>query len=171
MNSTAEALEVFKNEKATDFLVQSKVLSREEIDSRYHIMVERYVKTLDIELDTLSELVQTFVIPTVEKQIGILAATHSHLTHAGLKKRHAGRFEQLQSSLDAILGYQHDLHRLLDDVRATHDETKKMQRLAHEVQPVALKLRESCDAAERLVSDDLWPLPKYREMLFTNSLS
>ncbi|MBN8537037.1 MAG: glutamine synthetase III [Deltaproteobacteria bacterium] len=171
LNSTAEALEVFKDEKASSFLTKTNVLSTEEIMSRYHISVERYVKTIDIEIDTLLEMVQTLVIPSVEKQITALAHTQQSLNLTSLKKHHQSRTNKLEQVFDSILSLQDELIRLTDSVREGHDETAKMKRLASEVQPLSFKLRDACDAAERLVSDDFWPLPKYREMLFTNSLS
>lgn len=171
LNTTAEALEVFKSEAATDFLTKQFVLSAEEIISRYHISVERYVKTIDIEIDTLTEMVQTYIIPTVEKQIVQLAQTQDAIKMPSLKKRHEERCTQLQKSFDQILENYDQLLKLVAEVRTGHDESLRMKRLAEEVQPLSFKLRDACDAAERLVADELWPLPKYREMLFTNSLS
>lgn len=171
LNSTADALEVYKDEKATQFLSKTNVLSSEEIHSRYHISVERYVKTIDIEIDTLLEMVQTLVIPAVEKQLNVLAQTQNALSAASVKKQHQARSQKLETVFDSILSLQEELIKLTDKVRADNDEAVKMKRLAAEVQPLSVKLREACDNAERLVADEFWPLPKYREMLFTNSLS
>ncbi len=171
LNSTAEALEIFKQPKATDFLTKENVLSSEEITSRYHIMVERYIKTIDIEIDTLLELVQTYVIPTVEKQLTKLHQSHQAMTLPSLKTKHMVRIANLQKTFEDILTRQEELMKLVDQVQGLHDEGQRMKKLASEVQPLSYKLREACDAAEKLVADELWPLPKYREMLFTNSLS
>ncbi|NUM57265.1 MAG: glutamine synthetase III [Bdellovibrionaceae bacterium] len=171
LNSTAEALEVYKDEKATAFLSKTHVLSAEEIMSRYHISVERYVKTIDIEIETLLEMTQTLVIPAVEKQLNVLSTTQQHISSTSLKKHHQSRSHKLELVFDSILALHEDLTKLNDTVRNGHDETIKMQRLASEVQPLSVKLREACDQAEKLVADEFWPLPKYREMLFTNSLS
>jgi glutamine synthetase len=170
LNTTAEALEVLKNEKATAFLTQEKVLSKEEIQSRYHINVERYIKTIDIEIETLREMVQTYVIPAVENQVLLLSQVSGALTSGATKKLHGTRVKDLEQAFDAILTHQAQLTEVFDSVSGIHNESERMKRLTHEVQPLALKLRTACDAAERLVSDELWPLPKYREMLFTNSL-
>src|SRR5690606_14275742 len=69
LDSSAEALSVFADKKATKFLVDSKALNAEEIEARYHIYVERYVTTLEIENTALAELIREFVIPAVEKQL------------------------------------------------------------------------------------------------------
>lgn len=171
LSSTAEALEIYKDDKATAFLSKTNVLSSEEIHSRYHISVERYVKTIDIEIDTLLEMTQTIVIPAVEKQLNVLASTQAALGSASVKKHHQTRIQKLEVVFDSILSLQEELIKLTESVRAGHDESVKMKKLASEVQPLSVKLREACDNAERLVADEFWPLPKYREMLFTNSLS
>jgi glutamine synthetase len=171
LNSTAEALEVLTDKKLTKFLVQENVMSQEEIDSRYHIAVERYVKTIDIEIDTLKEMVQTSIIPAVEKQLLILTGLTENISLASLKKRHSTRVDQLEKVLDQIFVRFDKLSKEYAEMHNLSDETKKMQSLAEEVQPLAVGLREVCDEAEKLVSDDLWPLPKYREMLFANTLS
>jgi glutamine synthetase len=59
----------------------------------------------------------------------------------------------------------------MDKIRSGHDEAKKMKALSTEAQPAAQKLRDAADRAETMVSDEFWPLPKYREMLFANTLS
>jgi glutamine synthetase len=169
LNSSAEALEVLNDTKLTKFLVETKVLSAEEIASRYHIAVERYVKTLEIEMGTTLELVSSYVIPAVEKQMSVLTSTAGSLTSAGVKTQYAKRVGALESTLGEILtGFTH-LEKVMESLHGK-DETTKMNRLATEAAPAALKLREACDKAETLIADEFWPLPKYREMLFANTL-
>lgn len=171
LKSTADALEVYKDAKLTAFLGETKVLSDEELMSRYHISVERYVKTIDIEIDTLLEMTQTLVIPAVEKQLQNLTWTQQNIASASLKKHHMDRVQKLETTFESILSLQDELTRLTESTRALHDETAKMKKLAQDIQPLSFRLRDVCDQAERLVADDLWPLPKYREMLFATSLS
>tara|TARA_B110001454_G_scaffold219199_1_gene251704 strand:+ start:5821 stop:8043 length:2223 start_codon:yes stop_codon:yes gene_type:complete len=171
LKSTADALEMYKDTKMTTFLTETKVLSSEEIMSRYHISVERYIKTIDIEIDTLLEMTQTFVIPAVEKQLMTLTTTHQSITSSSLKKYHASRTQKLEATFESILSLQDELTRLADTTSKMHDEPARMKKLAQEVQPLSFRLRDACDQAERLVADELWPLPKYREMLFAASLS
>ncbi len=171
LKSTAEALEVYKDAKLTSFLSETKILNEEEISARYHISVERYVKTIDIEIDTLLEMAQTFVIPAVEKQLQILSTTHQNIVSASLKKHHAARTQKLEATFETILSLQDELTRLADSTTKILDESARMKKLAMDVQPLSFRLRDACDQAERLVADDIWPLPKYREMLFATTLS
>jgi glutamine synthetase len=170
LKTTADALESYKDPKLTAFLSEMKVLSAEEVQSRYHISVERYVKTIDIEIDTLLEMTQTIVIPAVENQLMALTSTHQAITSSSLKKYHASRTQKLEATFESILSLQDELVRLAESTSKIHDESARMKKLAAEVQPLSFRLREACDQAERLVSDEMWPLPKYREMLFAASL-
>jgi glutamine synthetase len=171
LNSTAEALEVLNQKKSVAFLEQMKVLTASEIASRYHIAVERYVKTLEIELNSLVELVQSYVIPAVEAQL-----QRSHKTLKCLGGAAAQAHEKRLSHLGAIYGdllkALSELEGALGSLHGTHeDESAKMRAIANEIVPLARKVRAAADAAEPLVADKLWPLPKYREMLFANTLS
>ena len=60
---------------------------------------------------------------------------------------------------------------MVEKSKKSHDEEKRMWDIADNLQTQAAKLRIACDEAEKLVADDLWPLPKYREMLLANTLA
>jgi glutamine synthetase len=176
LNSSAEALEVLNDVKATSFLVEQKVLSKEEIASRYHINTERYVKTIEIELATLEELVTSYVIPAVETQLFKLHRAHSAISEGPtaittLKKLHSERVAKLETVFSEILFEVKNLEVSIEKVSKLSDESQKMKCLAFESTVIASRLRDAADNAERLVADDLWPLPKYREMLLSNTLS
>jgi len=171
LNTTADALEVLKSQKATAFLIEQKVLTGEEIASRYHINVERYVKTLEIEMRTQMELVTSYVIPAVEKQMAALHSAHEGLTSGSLKKLHLERVKTLESAFEDLLNGLDNLGEVMEKVHGLGDEAEKMRALAREATPASVKLREAADRAETLVADEFWPLPKYREMLFLNALS
>jgi glutamine synthetase len=169
LNTTAEALQVLHNEKATEFLVSTKVLTRPEIESRYHIAVERYNKTLQIELLSLCELASGFIVPALEAQIRSSSETLTRLNHVGAKLQQAQRLEQMEVCLESILKETSSLQKRLHELTQRNDEAQVMQLISTELTPMATLLRKACDEAEKVVADGLWPLPKYREMLFLNS--
>jgi glutamine synthetase len=170
LSSSAEALEVLNDKKATAFLENTKVLSKEELHSRYHIAVERYVKTVEIEITTLLDLSMTYVVPAVEKQLGVLYSTHESAQSTALKTIYGKRIKALETELQTILKTVDEVGDLLLKVHSLGAESDKMNELATKVQPAAQSLRTAADSAETMVSDEFWPLPKYREMLFANSL-
>lgn len=171
LNTTPDALEVLKDKKATQFLIDSKVLSREEIESRYHIAVERYVKTLDIEHLSLLEITSTFIIPTLEKQMAALGEASEAISVPALKKAHKARSTEFEEIFAEVLENCQAFRTKLEKSRKGHDEHKRMWEIVESLQPAAFKLRDAVDAAEMIVSDELWPLPKYREMLLAHTLA
>jgi glutamine synthetase len=171
LSSTAEALEVFRNPKSVEFLINTKVLTKDEIESRYHIAVERYVKTIEIELNTLLEMVNVSLVPAVEAQIVRVTETNKALTSAPLKKLHSDRVQGLEAVFEEMLKQLKSVHESVATIHTLESESEKMKMLAQETVPIANKLRKACDLAETLVADDLWPLPKYREMLFSHATS
>jgi glutamine synthetase len=171
LNSTAEALQVFNQAKSVEFLQKTKVLTKDEIHSRYHVWVERYNKTLLIEHYTLAELVSTHVIPAVEAQLRRCATTAAVLTTPAAKSGMQKRAGALETTYTEILGQLETLKGTLDKVAGLTDETEAMKYIASDVTPAAKKLRQAADSAESQVADELWPLPKYREMLFAFALS
>lgn len=171
LSTTPEAIEVLKDKKAMQFLVDTKVLSKEEIDSRYHIAVERYVKTLDIEHTCLLELTGTYIIPTLEKHMQLLGESHTTMTLPALKKLHKNRVAEFEQIFADVLARYEAFQTKVEKSRKGHDEHKRMWEIVEELQPAALKLRDAVDAAELVVADELWPLPKYREMLLAHNLA
>jgi glutamine synthetase len=171
LNTTADALLVFKDKKATQFLVDSKVLTQEEIQSRYHINIERYVKTLDLEHDTLIEMVQSYVIPTLEKQAVLLERSNKSLSHDLLRKTHGERKLEFEMIFSEVLNSFAEFTSKVATSREDHNEETRMKDIVKNLQPLAEKLRKACDRAELVVANELWPLPKYREMLLANLLT
>lgn len=171
LNTTPEALEVLTDKKLTQFLIDTKVLSREEIESRYHIAVERYVKTLDIEHTSLLELTSTYIIPTLEKQMQRLGDAHEAMNSASLKKLHKSRMAEFEDVFANVLSSYETFKTKVEKSRKGHDENKRMWEIMEDLQPASFKLRDAVDTSELLVSNELWPLPKYREMLLAHNLA
>jgi len=171
LSSTVEAVEVFNNPKAVEFLIKTKVLTAQEIASRYHILVERYNKTLEIELNTMIEMVNGYVVPAVEAQLAISSPVGDTLKVPSAKAGQTARVQKLETTYGEILGQLTSLETMMHEIEGEKDEVKRMKALATQANPLAQKVRAASDAAETKVSDGLWKLPKYREMLFANSIS
>ncbi len=170
-DTTVQALEVFNTPKSVEFLVSTQVLTPQEIESRYHIAVERYAKTVEIEMSALLELAVQYVIPAVETQLVRTQEAHKALSTTSVKKLHQARSSALEEALEGILSNHKALKEGLVKLHGESSELKKAHRLAGELRDFAAALRQACDAAEEIVSDELWTLPKYREMLFANTLT
>lgn len=171
LENSYSALKMLKDRNAVQFLVESKVLTEDEIQARYHILVERHVKTLMIEIGTLTELTRSHVLPALEEQMLETANLGSNITMATAKKAHSMRFAEMEECYGAIISSLSEVEKMYKDIDSTEDIEKQMQLIVENATPLVNKLREACDQSELLVGTDLWKLPKYREMLFSNTLS
>ena len=170
IDSAADAFAVWNDEKATEFLISTKVLSREEILSRYNVQMERYVKSMEVELDTTVALVNEYVVPAIEKQLERTYAVQRDVKNDSLKAALGRRTAVLESTFADLLSHCDSLKKSLDKLGETHDEVAKVAMLVRDCRPAANKLRAAADRAEQEVADELWTLPKYREMLFHHSM-
>ncbi|HVP15510.1 MAG TPA: glutamine synthetase III, partial [Terriglobales bacterium] len=171
LRDTPAALEVLRDPQRTAFLREQGVFSDLELSSRYNIALERYLKHVTLEAETLIEIVRTMVIPAGEKQLETTLRVFGGLSQAGEAaavgaKALAGRVDALSIEMAAVTAETDRLEGLLDNLECVHEEQVAARRLADEVRPLMRKARAAADRLEHLVDDDLWLLPKYREMLF-----
>ncbi len=165
LTTTPEALEVLENEKATSCLVKMNVLTSDEIKSRYNINLERYIKQLDMEAATLIEMIDTHVLPAVESEVTKVATAVASAKSAG-GAISSERLKSLTGIYDSISKAKAALATEYDRTQGIHNEKEKAKVLANKVLPAMVEVRKYADEAEGIISDDLWTLPKYREMLF-----
>ncbi len=157
--STVDALPSLTTEKALALFSSFGVLSERELTARADIYWERYVKVQNIEANTALDIARTMILPATVSYLGRLGAAGSSrgVTHiAGVV---AGLADQLVDAIHALEHAQHEAHEA-DDVPA------EARAFCDNVIPAQNALREAADSLELLVADDLWPLPKYRELLF-----
>lgn len=171
LNNTPEALRVFGNKKEVQFLIDTKVLTAEELESRYHIALERYVKTLEIEHLTLLEMTQTLVIPTVEKSLAPLYDLQKSIKNATLKKQMTNKIKTIEENLSKIIKSFDQVQILIAKLHKLKTEEEKSLFIVQNIQPACFELREYCDKAESMTADELWPLPKYREILLAHTVA
>ena len=154
--------------ESRELLTTLGVLTEAELESRFHVRVERYVKDLQIELHTLLQMVDTLVLPAGFAYLGRLTETAATAKAAGVPTAAPVRaatdvarlLEELQERRDALAA-------VIVEVDAQHDAPEaQAHRLTREGMTAMQRVRETSDALELLMTDELWPLPKSREMLF-----
>ena len=144
------------------------MLTDAELDSRYHVRVERYVKDMLIELHTLREIVETMVLPAAFSYAGELSASAANAKSAGVTaipqvataNQIGELIQQLQKRTAALV-------KVIERVETMHDApANQADVLTADGADGMTQVREICDRLELSIADDSWPLPKYREMLF-----
>ncbi len=165
---TPEALGQLVTKQTRDLFAKLGVLSREELESRYHVRVERYVKDMLIESQTLKEIVDTMVLPAAFEYANRLADGAALAKAAGVKpvpQRAAAN--ELGATIVALQAARKELETVSAKATHMHDDPEAAAQLLTSRGADAMeKVRSLCDALELKVADDLWPLPKYREILF-----
>lgn len=165
LTTTPEALHVLEKEDQTSFLSKLGVLSGDEIKARHNIMLERYIKQIEMEASTLLELVNTHVLPSAEKEIYRISDMVRCAKEIG-QNVSSDRLKELSGIYESLLKAKSSLVKVFDETMKIHDETKKADALSVKVLPAMVKVREYSDEIEGEVSDEFWNLPKYREFLF-----
>jgi glutamine synthetase len=157
--STVDALPALETAKAKKIFAKFGVLSERELASRSDIFWERYVKIQNIEANVALEIARTQLVPAAVKYLGELAQASKSKGATKLADQIAALTDGMLEKADALAKAQHTAHH----AGSLHAEAKAFK---EQVLPAQDALRAVADELETLVSDDLWPLPKYREMLF-----
>jgi glutamine synthetase len=168
LKNTPAALPVLKDMQATSFLVAYGVLTEDELQARFVIGAERYLKALDIEAATLADIATTRVLPALEAQMATSGAAAKAAAKSGLEEMPhlRTRLARLAALADGLAGAADALEAARAGLFEGHDADKGLAHATAAVLPALEALRSRCDEAEGLVSTALWPMPTYWEMLF-----
>jgi len=168
--TTPVALKALTTKKALDLFEKYRVLSNVELRSRYLIRVERYIKDLEIEAKCLSNICLSQIIPAATVYQTRLAEAISETREALGKSVPLSAQEQVLKRVVELVGKVYGTcQEVLAGVakaEAVHDEQKKAEMLCDKVKIKMNELRDYVDELEGMVDDELWPLPKFWEMLF-----
>ncbi|EGD35057.1 glutamine synthetase III [Capnocytophaga sp. oral taxon 338] len=172
--TTPEALKENISEKAIVLFQEMGVLSRVEIEARYEIALEEYVKTVQIEARVLGDIARNHVVPTAVRYQNILIENVR-----GLKEVFAEHYEEVAlEQMDLIRHISEHIKEIHSKVSQMVEARKKVNLLSsfeekargycYEVKPFFDQIRYHCDKLELMVDDELWTLTKYRELLSVN---
>ncbi|HEV8080916.1 MAG TPA: glutamine synthetase type III, partial [Chitinophagaceae bacterium] len=170
VKTTPLALDAFVTPKAKKLFEQNKIYSHSELEARHEILLESYIKKVQIEARVMGDLATNHILPAAIKYQNILIQNIKGLKDVGLTD--AASANQLQ-----IVGA------IADHVNGMSDKVEKMiaaRKVANEITDTRKKaiaycdtvkscfddIRYNVDKLELLVDDKLWELPKYRELLF-----
>ncbi|MBU1125734.1 MAG: glutamine synthetase type III, partial [Candidatus Omnitrophica bacterium] len=173
--STYEALEALTQKENIQLFEKYKVFSKEELIARHHIWIHTYNLVLEIEANTLHEMVNANIVPAglqyeklISDNLGALIA----LKKSGGCKIDAAAFTDLKNHLNEVLSMIYYVRRNTKEMSSLlekaqkFDGEKRAKIYFEELKPLMEHIRKHVDALECVVSDEEWELPKYREMLF-----
>ncbi len=157
--TTVDALPALSTARAKKVFAQFGVLSERELEARAEINWDRYVKVGHIEASCTLDIARTLILPAAVRYLGELSGAGASKGVATLTATVADLADRLVAAIDALEKAQGAAHH----AASVHAEAGAF---VESVIPAQNVVREVADALETLVADDLWPLPKYRELLF-----
>ena len=171
--NTPEALKVKIAPSTIALYEELGVMNKTEIEARYEIEVEDYINRIQIEGRVLGDVARNHIIPTAVKYQNILINNVR-----GLKDIYGNDFKKYASEqlilIKDISTYIESINsgvtKMINERKKANvieESINKAEAYCNKVKPFFDEIRYNCDKLELLIDDELWPLPKYRELLFT----
>ncbi len=157
--TTVDALPALTSKRAKKLFADFGVLSERELAARVEINWERYVKVQNIEANCAIDMASTMILPATARYLGQLVGASSSRGINAVCEQVSALADQLVDAIAALREAQHEAH----EAGGIEAEARVF---CDQVIPAQGALREVADELETLVDDELWPLPKYRELLF-----
>ena len=167
--STPEAMDFYIEKKAIQVFERNHVMSEREIHARHEIMLENYIKKIQIESRVIGDLVLNHIVPTAVKYQNVLVTNVEGLKSVGIKGKYTqntiASIETIAEYVDGILTDVEAMTEARKKANNTEDIRKRAILYNTEVKDYFDKIRYAVDKLELLVDDEDWPLVKYRELL------
>jgi glutamine synthetase len=173
IDDVLEALSTIVSPRAKELFSEMKVFSERELEARLEIDIEKYSKKLQIESRVLGDLAINHILPTVYKYQNILIENVRGLRelfdNSDFEKLSSTQMESIKeiSTRTAIVNIK--VNEMIDERRKANTIEKidqKAKEYSKNVKPYLDEIRYQIDHLEMIVDDEMWPLPKYRELLF-----
>ncbi|WP_282135548.1 glutamine synthetase III [Seonamhaeicola maritimus] len=171
--STPEALKAKISKQTIDLFEEMNVMSKIEVEARYEIEIEAYIKHIQIEGRVLGDIARNHIVPTAVKYQNILVENVKGLKEIfdkdfkSISKEQISLIEEISNH---IKGINTNVTKLIDERKKANkieDIEKRASAYCDKVKPLFDDIRYHCDKLELMVDDEIWPLTKYRELLFT----
>jgi glutamine synthetase len=172
LRGTPEALAGFASETNLSLFERYNVFSRGEAVSRYKVLNEQYAQKVNVEARLMREIATSMIMPAALQYQRDLCDSMNSLTTAmpnadtstqqTLLTKVTAEIAKLQTATDNLTDIQHAIE------ASDLEDNELAVEFRERVMPAMGALRLPVDRLERMVDDSLWPLPKYREMLFVH---
>ncbi|MBC8212863.1 MAG: glutamine synthetase III [Gammaproteobacteria bacterium] len=162
--TTADALPALREESVKKLFESTGVLSPVELESRYEVYAEQYILSIEVEAKLVVDMAKTLIYPAAIRYLSDLAMAASSMADLNVELDDSIA-QKVAAETNAMLAAVAKLSEVIGrhDFATTEDH---MKFCAHEIRPLMVAVRVHADALEAEVADELWPLPKYSEMLF-----
>ena len=172
VKNVPEAYEVYHEAQTVELFERLGVLAKNEIEARFEILNETYVKKLQIEARIIGDMCLNHVIPAAVRYQNVLIENikgikeifgegYMNFCSAEIEtlKKISTYINNISADVDALV----EARKVANRIEAIAERAKVYSR---QVKDLMEKVRDSADHLEMLIDDEVWPLPKYRELLF-----
>ncbi|MBC7568004.1 MAG: glutamine synthetase III [Pedobacter sp.] len=170
IKTTPVALDAYVSEKSTELFTKTNIFSKRELHARHEILLDNYYKKLQIEARVMGEVTHSMIIPAAIAYQNTLIENAKGLKELGLNKEALetplaiiGKISEhlgiVKTSIDSML----EARKVTNHIEDTRDKAISYDL---EVKSYFDTIRYHTDKLEQIVDDSLWPLPKFRELLF-----
>jgi glutamine synthetase len=167
VKNAVDALTVLTNSETIALFEAHKIFTKEELESRYHIYLEKYSKQINIEAGVTIDLARRYIFPAVTRYAGSLASDAAALASIGASNvPQAKRAKQIADLSNGLYDETAKLETVLAEAQGIEDPFTQAKAYLEKVRPAMDAVRFKADTLEKLVAKDAWPLPGYEELLF-----
>lgn len=173
IESTPQAVASTVTPEAIELFERHQVLSNREIQARYEIDLENYIKKIQIESRVIGDLSLNHIIPTAIRYQNTLIENVKGLkevldnkTYVKLSNSQMQNIKDISEHISVVRQLVQEMVEVRKQVNSSEDLSMQALQYRSEVLPFFERIRYHVDKLELLVDDELWPLPKYRELLF-----
>jgi glutamine synthetase len=172
--SVPESLKCYLTPASKEVLIGSGIFSEKELESRVEVEFEKFTKKVQIEARVLGDLAINHIVPTAIRYMTVLLDNVKGLkevfSNSEYEKLAGARKEMIVNISDHISSIKKLVNEMIEERRKANiieDAYKKAIAYEKKVKPYLEEIRIHIDKLELIVDNEIWPLPKYRELLFT----
>ena len=169
LKTTADCMPKLLDKKNADMLIKQSVFTKAELESRCEIMLENYVKAVNIEALTMADMARKEILPAIEAYVSSLAKTA--LRKKELSESISSQYEKdviskLSSMADLIYSRTGELEEATSKLKTVEDIQEQANYIRDEILPKMSAVRVVADEAETMTDSKSWPFPTYGDLLF-----
>jgi len=173
IKSAPEALKAFLNPKSKDLFISAGVFNERELEARYDIRLEIYIKKIQIEARVLGDLVKNHIIPISFRYQNLLIENVRGMKEIIDGKDFMASTKTQLYTIKEISEHVNNIDNMVDKMIEARKNANQCENIrekvvlySEKIKPYFDEIRYHVDKLELITDDEMWPLPKYRELLF-----
>lgn len=171
VRTTPHALDAMMTKKSMELFTKMGVFSKREIEARHEILLEDYIKKIQIESRIIGDMALTNIVPAAIGYQNQLITNLSGLKALGVNSAaydaQTKMLTRITEHINIIIGKVEDMRLTRKQLNEVEDARARAIGYCEDVKPFFDDIRYHADKLELITDDELWPLPKYRELLYT----